>query len=48
MKDLITTILEVVGLALILVGVYLIFEIAWTLIVSGIFLILGSYIYINR
>jgi len=48
MKDLITTIAEVVGLALILVGVYMLFKLAVTLIVAGIFLIAGSYIYINR
>jgi len=48
MKDLITTIAELVGLALILVGVYMLFKLAVTLIVAGIFLIAGSYIYINR
>jgi len=48
MKDLITTITEVLGVGLILVGVYMLFKMAVTLIVTGVFLIAGSYIYINR
>jgi len=48
MKDLITTIIELLGIALILIGVYMLFKMAVTLIVAGIFLLVGSYIYINR
>jgi|13_taG_2_1085334.scaffolds.fasta_scaffold03018_11 hypothetical protein len=48
MKDIITTIAEVLGLALILIGVYMLFKTAVTLIVTGVFLMAGSYIYINR
>ena len=47
MKDLITTIAEVLGVALILIGVYMLFKTAVTLIVTGVFLMAGSYIYIN-
>ena len=48
MKDIITTSIEVLGVALIISGVYMLFNTAVTLIVTGVFLMAGSYIYINR
>jgi uncharacterized membrane protein HdeD (DUF308 family) len=48
MKNIITSIIELLGVALILIGIYMLFNTAVTLIFTGVFLMAGSYIYINR